>query len=87
MPESLFDEQSRQPGRHLEVERVRNQGLGRDHPIGEALLARRARERPYAKCGEAAEVPGHGASGEALNLRVAPKLVAELEEHVCRFLV
>ena len=87
MPKPFFYEQSRQPRRYLEVERVRNQGLGRNHPICEALLARRARERPHAECGEAAEVPGHGAAGEALNLRVAPELVSKLEEHVCRFLV
>jgi hypothetical protein len=87
MPQPLVDEHPRQPRRHLEVERVRNQSLSRNHPIGEALLARRARERPHAECGEAAEVPGHGAAGEALDLRIAPELVAELEEHVCRFLV
>ena len=87
MPQPLFDEQPRQPRRHLKIERVRDKRLDRNHSISERLLAGRPRERPHAECGEATEVPGHGAAGEALNLRVAPELVSKLEEHVCRFLV
>jgi hypothetical protein len=87
MPQPLFDEHPRQPRRHFKIERVRDKRLDRNHSISQRLLAGRPRERPHAECGEAAEVPGHGAAGEALDLRVAPELVAELEEHVCRFLV
>jgi len=87
MPQALFDEHPRQLSRHFKIERVRDERLDRNHSIGQRLLAGRPRERPHAECGEAAEVPGHGASCEALNLRVAPELVSKLEEHVCRFLV
>jgi hypothetical protein len=87
MPETLVDEHPRQPRRHLKIERVRDKRLDRNHSISQRLLAGRPRERPHAESGEAAEVPGHGAAGEALNLRVAPELVPKLEEHVCRFLV
>jgi hypothetical protein len=87
VPQALFDEHPRQLSRHFKIERVRDERLDRNHSIGQRLLAGRPRERPHAECGEAAEVPGHGAAGEALNLRVAPELVSKLEEHVCRFLV
>jgi hypothetical protein len=87
VPESLFDEHPRQPRRYFKIERVRDERLNRNQSISERLLAGCSRERPHAECGEAAEVPGHGASCEALNLRVAPELVSKLEEHVCCFLV
>jgi len=87
VPQALFDEHPRQLSRDFKIERVRDERLDRNHSIGQRLLAGRPRERPHAECGEATEVPGHGAAGEALNLRVAPELVSKLEEHVCRFLV
>jgi hypothetical protein len=87
MPETLVDEHPRQLRCHFKIECVRDKRLDRDHSISQCLLAGRPRERPHAECGEAAEVPGHGAAGEALDLWVSPELVAELEEHVCRFLV
>jgi len=87
VPQALFDEHPRQLSRDFKIECVRDERLDRNHSISERLLAGRPRERPHAECGEAAEVPGHGASCEALNLRVAPELVSKLEEHVCRFLV